>query len=141
MHGSLRDKSVHLRHRATGHHAQCIEHSFKKMYREDSFSALGGRCFYCESRLSRGEATADHRIPLSKGGTTSRDNLVMACEPCNKAKGSMSVGKFRNLLNQREPPGWNPRTFYEPMKAWLRYKLNKRIDRMEKRVKKAVGIQ
>lgn len=47
-------------------------------------------CAYCfESTRSR-DRELDHVWPLSKGGTHSADNLVMACKTCNRKK--------RNLL-------------------------------------------
>ena len=33
-------------------------------------------------------ATADHTIPQSKGGTDRIDNLLLACYPCNNARGN-----------------------------------------------------
>ena len=32
-------------------------------------------------------ATVDHVIPLARGGSNADDNLVLACDPCNKEKG------------------------------------------------------
>ena len=52
----------------------------------------GGRCAYCNIGLPRikwdGKVRAgiDHFIPLSKGGSNSRANRVLACYPCNLAK-------------------------------------------------------
>ncbi len=52
-------------------------------------------CGYCGIRLVKkrkdlkegyGLANLDHFIPLSKGGITSFDNLVICCEGCNKRK-------------------------------------------------------
>jgi 5-methylcytosine-specific restriction endonuclease McrA len=39
-------------------------------------------CRYCPHPAT----TADHAIPLSKGGTSDLSNLVPACGPCNSAK-------------------------------------------------------
>lgn len=41
-------------------------------------------CFYCGDR--HGSMCADHVVPLSRGGTNERDNLVCACIPCNSSK-------------------------------------------------------
>jgi 5-methylcytosine-specific restriction endonuclease McrA len=46
---------------------------------------LGNLCIYC------GEGkplTRDHKIPLSRGGTNSIDNIVPACRSCNSRKGT-----------------------------------------------------
>lgn len=36
--------------------------------------------------------TMDHIIPLSKGGTHTRDNVTIACEECNQRKGNDQDG-------------------------------------------------
>lgn len=46
-----------------------------------------GRCKYCESPMTLAEATFDHVVPRSGGGKGRRDNLVLACLPCNRKKG------------------------------------------------------
>ena len=47
------------------------------------------RCFYCQAPLDETTATLDHFKPLSKGGSDlGLDNLVLACKPCNVAKGN-----------------------------------------------------
>lgn len=46
------------------------------------------KCFYCGKVLSRREATEDHYIPKSKGGSLQWDNKVIACKPCNTKKGA-----------------------------------------------------
>jgi 5-methylcytosine-specific restriction endonuclease McrA len=45
-----------------------------------------GRCAYCDRRLLPRELTMDHRIPLVRGGRSTRSNLVPACKDCNNAK-------------------------------------------------------
>jgi len=53
------------------------------------------RCAYCgvEAPLQ-----ADHRVPLSRGGTHDIDNLVPACGLCNRRKASLSEDEFRTRL-------------------------------------------
>ena len=51
------------------------------------------KCYWCKKSLSwivgqETQATIDHVIPLSKGGTNGHDNLVLSCLKCNKEKGS-----------------------------------------------------
>ena len=43
-------------------------------------------CFYCKKELTLDEMTPDHVIPKSKGGTDWLNNIVIACESCNKQK-------------------------------------------------------
>jgi hypothetical protein len=45
----------------------------------------GGKCFYCDAVLDIDEATIDHVIPQSKGGTNNLDNLVICCKYANHA--------------------------------------------------------
>jgi len=45
----------------------------------------GGKCFYCDAVLDIQEATVDHVIPQSKGGTNDLDNLVVCCKYANHA--------------------------------------------------------
>lgn len=50
---------------------------------------FGGECAYCGKTMRKGERlTRDHLVPLSKGGTTTQDNIVPACAACNSTKGA-----------------------------------------------------
>jgi 5-methylcytosine-specific restriction endonuclease McrA len=51
-------------------------------------------CHWCGRDLSPDEATLDHRVPRSLGGSNGRGNLVLACAPCNQAKGAMMPHQF-----------------------------------------------
>ncbi|MET8507118.1 HNH endonuclease signature motif containing protein [Streptomyces sp. NPDC004787] len=47
----------------------------------------GWRCTYCRRRFRHlRDATMDHIVPISLHRTWSANALVLACEPCNKAK-------------------------------------------------------
>jgi hypothetical protein len=49
----------------------------------------GQRCAYCRSPMLVGvPMVVDHVIPLAAGGTSSLDNLCLACYRCNEFKGS-----------------------------------------------------
>jgi 5-methylcytosine-specific restriction endonuclease McrA len=43
------------------------------------------QCQYCSARE---DLTFDHLIPRSKGGTTTWENVLTACSPCNLRKGN-----------------------------------------------------
>lgn len=45
-----------------------------------------GRCHYCGGTFPPGELTMDHLVPVIRGGTSSRGNLVPACQECNSRK-------------------------------------------------------
>jgi 5-methylcytosine-specific restriction endonuclease McrA len=44
-------------------------------------------CQYCGGEFKTHQLTFDHVIPRCKGGTTSWENIVAACQKCNSAKG------------------------------------------------------
>jgi len=45
-----------------------------------------GRCEYCGQRAAPRALTMDHRVPLVRGGRSTKGNLVAACKACNSAK-------------------------------------------------------
>lgn len=47
-----------------------------------------GICQYCLQKIPFSLATKDHVHPRSLGGSNDAENLVLACLPCNSAKGS-----------------------------------------------------
>lgn len=135
---NMRIKSEWQRHfGATTRHQDRIDHAFRKLYRDEGFTKQGGRCAYCKTPLTRKQATADHRVPISKGGSTSKDNIIMSCEPCNKAKSSMSEAKFRRALNERTMPCPSNMPL---LLAWIRHRIEKRVKKAERRIRGAAGI-
>lgn len=52
------------------------------------------KCHYCGNETEKDQRTADHRIPLGKGGPHSASNLVMACWTCNSSKRDLSEEEF-----------------------------------------------
>ncbi len=46
-----------------------------------------GNCHYCGEKFAAKELTMDHVVPLSRGGLSTRGNLVPSCKPCNQSKG------------------------------------------------------
>jgi 5-methylcytosine-specific restriction endonuclease McrA len=58
---------------------------------------FGNRCVYCDRESKH--LTPDHYIPLSKGGTNFIDNIVPACQDCNRRKWSKDPSTFK--LSQR----------------------------------------
>src|SRR4051812_45843696 len=53
-------------------------------------------CRWCQCPLDWGSATTDHLVPLSRGGTNDRENVCLACQPCNR--------KRQNRLPGEPPP-------------------------------------
>ncbi|MET8862275.1 HNH endonuclease [Nonomuraea sp. NPDC004580] len=62
----------------------------------------GSRCFYCAKPFAdlHLDATFDHFIPYRVWRTWRQENLVLACDPCNQAKGSRLPWPFVWLLLQ-----------------------------------------
>ena len=56
----------------------------KRISRRAVFARDRYRCQYCGSDK---HLTVDHVIPRSKGGTSSWENIVASCAPCNRRKG------------------------------------------------------
>jgi 5-methylcytosine-specific restriction endonuclease McrA len=60
--------------------------------REYLLAKFGRRCVYCDAEGVR--LNIDHVVPRSRGGSDRITNLVLACIPCNQAKGSRDVREF-----------------------------------------------
>ena len=45
-----------------------------------------GACHYCGRSVPPAELTMDHVVPLSRGGKTTKGNVVAACKTCNTKK-------------------------------------------------------
>lgn len=58
--------------------------SAKQQFRNQIFEAWQHTCAYCGDAAD----TLDHVKPRHKGGATVASNLVPACRPCNRRKGS-----------------------------------------------------
>lgn len=54
----------------------------------------GGNCFYCKKRVAADELTIDHAEPSGSGGRDDIQNLLIACKPCNVAKGHKPIELF-----------------------------------------------
>ena len=57
----------------------------------------GDRCWYCGVDFVPGRRvrTIDHAIPLVIGGTSTIENLRLACGQCNRRKGSLTEPEYR----------------------------------------------
>ena len=62
--------------------------------------------FCCQYCGKKGELTFDHIVPRASGGTTSWENVVAACSPCNMRKGSKSLRRAgMSLRKPTRTPG------------------------------------
>ena len=95
----------------------------RKITRKAVLARDSWTCQYCGSR--KPGLTVDHVIPRSRGGTSSWDNIVAACGPCNRRKGNRLPREIQMHPKTRPaPPG--PTVFISiaaPVipQAWLQY--------------------
>lgn len=59
--------------------------------RAEVFARDNHQCVYCESVT---DLTIDHKTPEHRGGTSSADNLQVACRACNASKRDMTHDEF-----------------------------------------------
>lgn len=56
-------------------------------------------CPYCNVSLNNDNITADHIIPVSKGGNNTKVNLLACCKSCNEERGDE---EFYTYLHQKQ---------------------------------------
>ncbi len=89
------------------------------------------QCQYCGSKTA--PLTIDHVIPRERGGTDTWDNLVTACQSCNRKKGNHTpdevkmhllrvpkkpsrIHYFQQFINEKQR-SWRPYLFLESFQA------------------------
>jgi 5-methylcytosine-specific restriction endonuclease McrA len=55
-------------------------------------------CYYSGAVLTLDTVTVDHKVPVSKGGSNELDNLCIASNHMNTAKGNLTAEEFMDLL-------------------------------------------
>jgi 5-methylcytosine-specific restriction endonuclease McrA len=82
-------------------------------------------CQYCGATPPRKNLTVDHVIPRSRGGRTTWENVVTACEKCNGRKGSRTPAEAGlRLLTQPQRPRYlaiASLTSVEARQVWGKY--------------------
>ena len=70
-------------------------------------------CFYCgawPTRSRRGwdsvRLEVDHLVPVAQGGTNEPNNLVMACESCNRSKQEKAVAAWVTEIHTKRIRPW-----------------------------------
>jgi 5-methylcytosine-specific restriction enzyme A len=58
-----------------------------------------GICTYCGIKVNPADLTMDHVIPLSRGGTSERFNIVPACKDCNNKKKYLLPAEWEEYLD------------------------------------------
>jgi 5-methylcytosine-specific restriction endonuclease McrA len=83
--------------RRAGAKGQITPEQWRRLLRRHHFL-----CFYCGEKLVPANRTLDHKIPLSRGGANTIDNVVPACRPCNQRKMRLTAREF--LAEQKRGP-------------------------------------
>jgi 5-methylcytosine-specific restriction endonuclease McrA len=65
-----------------------IPHQTRALSRKNILLRDRNTCQYCGSVLPASELTLDHVVPRSRGGSSTWENLVACCHPCNRTKGN-----------------------------------------------------
>jgi 5-methylcytosine-specific restriction endonuclease McrA len=94
----------------------------RRLSRHAVLARDGFRCQYCGSAR---HLTIDHIVPRSRGGTTSWDNVVTSCAPCNVRKGACLPSEV-GMAPSRKPRPPLPGDFVRASQrvvpdAWLPY--------------------
>lgn len=59
-----------------------------------------GVCHYCGQSTPPRELTMDHVVPVSRGGRSTKGNLVPACKACNTRKKQLLPMEWEQYLEQ-----------------------------------------
>ena len=62
-----------------------------------------GICFYCNGKFSAKELTMDHIVPISKGGRSTKNNVVPCCKACNSEKQSRLLMDWQPVSDSENP--------------------------------------
>ncbi len=63
-----------------------------------------GVCHYCGRSTPPKELTMDHIVPVSRGGKSTKGNVVPACKDCNTAKKQLLPMEWQQYLKRFDQP-------------------------------------
>jgi len=99
-----------------------VQFTRANIYARDNFT-----CQYCERPFESEDLTFDHVIPMAQGGRRGWDNIVTACEPCNKRKGARTPEEAGMTLRRKPsrpsvlPPTMKVTLGYRTPATWASY--------------------
>lgn len=67
-----------------------------------------GVCHYCGQATKPKDLTMDHVVPISRGGKSTKGNVVPACKACNNKKKQLLPMEWEQYLNQLDSGGAAP---------------------------------
>ena len=80
-----------------------------KFTRHNVFERDKNTCQYCGKIFDRSELNLDHVLPRDKGGSTTWENVVCSCIPCNTRKGNrLPHEAHMRLVRKPKRPKWRP---------------------------------
>lgn len=59
-----------------------------------------GHCYWCEEWVEYEDSTIEHLVPIASGGHHTKDNVVMACMPCNARRGHTDVEAWTTYITE-----------------------------------------
>ena len=72
-----------------------------KLTRQNVFERDTFTCQYCGEKKERKDLNLDHVIPRDQGGTTTWENVVCSCIPCNTRKGEPPPPRGQHETRQK----------------------------------------
>lgn len=79
-----------------------VKFNRKNIYIRDEYT-----CQYCGAKPAREDLTIDHVIPRSRGGRSTWENVVLACQECNSRKGDRLLTEIGiRLARKPAKPHW-----------------------------------
>ena len=58
-----------------------------------------GKCYYCDSPVAPKDLTMEHIVPISRGGKSTKSNVVPACKECNTKKKYLLPMEWEEFLD------------------------------------------
>ena len=83
------------------------------MSKAEVYKRDNGKCFYCGASLTFNEASYEHLLAKTHGGSDNKANMTIACKTCNLEAGQLSIVKKVYLREEKQnktyesPPEWN----------------------------------
>lgn len=101
---------------------QVVQFTRANIYARDNFT-----CQYCDEAFESEALTFDHVVPVAHGGRRGWENIVTACEPCNRRKGARTPGEAGMTLRRQPhrplivPPVMKVTLGYRTPATWRSY--------------------